>query len=174
MDLNFKSNSKYLAEVAIIASIYIILTISLGALSFGINVPFFPIPIQLRISEALLVLVLFRKSAPAGLVLGCFIANFWSPFMLPDMIFGTIGSALAVYGIYRLKNMNILITLLPGVIFNAILVALELKIFFNIPLISGIAVAVGQILVIYALGIPLYYALKKIGFKNDYENVLIN
>ncbi|MDD2371882.1 MAG: QueT transporter family protein [Firmicutes bacterium] len=172
MDLNFKSNSKYLAEVAIIASIYVILTISLGALSFGINVPFLPIPIQLRISEALLVLVLFRKSAPAGLVLGCFIANFWSPFMMPDMIFGTLGSALAVYGIYRLKNINIFITLTPGVFFNALLVALELKIFFKIPFFwSGVAVAIGQTLVIYVLGIPLYYALKRIGFKNDYENV---
>ncbi|KAF0091120.1 MAG: hypothetical protein FD141_909 [Fusobacteria bacterium] len=172
MDLNFKSNSKYLAEVAIIASIYIILTISLGALSFGITLPFLPIPIQFRISEALLVLVLFRKSAPAGLILGCFIANFWSPFMLPDMIFGTIGSALAVYSIYRLKNINIILALSPGVIFNAVLVALELKLFFNIPFIlSGLAVAFGQILVIYALGIPLFYTLKKIGFKNDYENV---
>lgn len=166
MDLNFKSNSKYLAEVAIIATIYIILTMSLSWISYG--------QIQFRVAEALLVLVLFRKSGPAGLVLGCLIANIFSPFGWPDIVFGTLGSVLAVYGIYRLKNMNIFIALLPGVIFNALLVALELKLFVNLPyFLSAAYVGIGQAVVIYALGIPLYYALKKIGFKNDYENVLI-
>lgn len=164
MDLNFKSNSKYLAEVAIIAAIYAILTVMLSWISYG--------QIQFRVAEALLILVLFRKSGPAGLVLGCFIANIFSPFGLPDIIFGTLGSVFAVWGIYVLRNQKIYITLLPGVIANAILVGLELKIFINLPfLATALYVGAGQAVVIYALGIPLYYALKKIGFKNDYENV---
>ncbi len=167
MDLNFKSNSKYLAEVAIIAAIYTILTVMLSWISYG--------QIQFRVAEALLVLVLFKKSGPAGLILGCLLANIFSPLGWPDIIFGTLGSVLAVYSIYRFKDMNIFITLLPGVIFNAILVALELKLFFNVPFFAtALYVGAGQAVVIYALGIPLYYALKKIGFKNDYENVLIN
>lgn len=167
MDLNFKSNSKYLAEVAIIAAIYTILTVMLSWISYG--------QIQFRVAEALLVLVLYKKSGPAGLVLGCLIANIFSPFGLPDIIFGTLGSIFAVSGIYLLKKQNILVSLLPGVVANAILVGLELKIFINLPFfLTAIYVAVGQAVVIYALGIPLYYALKKIGFKNDYENVLIN
>lgn len=164
MDLNFKSNSKYLAEVAIIAAIYTILTVMLSWISYG--------QIQFRVAEALLVLVLFKKSGPAGLILGCLIANIFSPLGWPDIIFGTLGSVLAVYGIYRLKDMNIFVTLLPGVLFNAILVAMELKLFFNVPFFAtSLYVGAGQAVVIYALGIPLYYALKKIGFKNDYENV---
>jgi uncharacterized membrane protein len=167
MDLNFKSNSKYLAEVAIIAAIYTILTVMLSWISYG--------QIQFRVAEALLVLVLYKKSGPAGLVLGCLIANIFSPFGLPDVIFGTLGSIFAVSGIYLLKRQNIIIALLPGVIANAILVGLELKIFINLPFfLTAMYVAAGQAVVIYALGIPLYYALKKIGFKNDYENVLIN
>ena len=167
MDLNFKSNSKYLAEVAIIAAIYAVLTVTLSWISYG--------QIQFRVAEALLVLVLYKKSGPAGLILGCFIANIFSPFGLPDIIFGTLGSVFAVWGIYLLRKKSILISLLPGVIANAILVALELKLFVNLPfLLTAMYVAIGQFVVIYFLGIPLYYALKKIGFKNDYENVLIN
>lgn len=167
MDLNFKSNSKYLAEVAIIAAIYTILTVMLSWISYG--------QIQFRVAEALLVLVLYKKSGPAGLVLGCLIANIFSPFGLPDIIFGTLGSVFAVSGIYLLRKQNIFVSLLPGVVANAILVGLELKIFINLPFfLTAMYVAAGQAVVIYALGIPLYYALKKIGFKNDYENVLIN
>ncbi len=164
MDLNFKSNSKYLAEVAVIASIYVVFTVGLSWLSYG--------QIQFRVAEALLVLVLYRKSGIAGLILGCFIANIFSPIGWPDILFGTLGSAFAVYGIYRLRKKNIFIALIPGVIFNALLVALELKLFFNLPyFLSAAYVGLGQTLVIYALGIPLYYALQKIKFKNDYENV---
>lgn len=167
MDLNFKSNSKYLAEVAIIAAIYIVLTVMLSWISYG--------QIQFRVAEALLVLVLYKKSGPAGLVIGCLIANIFSPFGLPDIIFGTLGSVIAVSGIYLLRKKNIFISLLPGVIANAILVGLELKLFLNLPFfLSAMYVAFGQVVVIYALGIPLYYALKKIGYKSDYENVLIN
>lgn len=167
MDLNFKSNSKYLAEVAIIAAIYIVLTVMLSWISYG--------QIQFRVAEALLVLVLYKKSGPAGLVIGCLIANIFSPFGLPDIIFGTLGSVFAVSGIYLLRKQNIFISLLPGVIANALLVGLELKLFVNLPFfLSAMYVAAGQAVVIYALGIPLYYALKKIGYKNDYENVLIN
>lgn len=167
MDLNFKSNSKYLAEVAIIAAIYIVLTVMLSWISYG--------QIQFRVAEALLVLVLYKKSGPAGLIIGCLIANIFSPFGLPDIIFGTLGSVFAVSGIYLLRKQNIFISLLPGVIANALLVGLELKLFVNLPFfLSAMYVAAGQAVVIYALGIPLYYALKKIGYKNDYENVLIN
>ena len=164
MDLNFKSNSKYLSEVAIIASIYVILTVGLSWLSYG--------QIQFRVAEALLVLALYRKSGIAGLILGCFIANIFSPIGWPDILFGTLGSTFAVYGIYRLRAQNIFIALIPGVIFNALLVALELKLFFNLPyFLSAAYIGIGQTIVIYALGIPLYYTLKKIKFKNDYENV---
>lgn len=167
MDLNFKSNNKYLAEVAIIAALYAVLTVSIPWLSYG--------QVQFRIAEALLVIVLFKKSGPAGLVLGCLIANIFSPIGWPDIIFGTLGSLLSVYGIYRLKDKNIFLSLLPGVIANAIMVAIELKLFFNLPFwLSAAYVGAGQAVVVYALGIPLYYALKKIGFNNDYENVLIN
>ena len=114
MDINFKSKSKYFAEIAIIAAIYIVLTVGLSFISYS--------NIQFRISEALLVLVLFRKSAIPGLILGCFIANLFSPLGIPDLIFGTLGTVIAVWGIYMLLEKNILVALLPGIVANTILV----------------------------------------------------
>ena len=165
MELNYKSKSRMFAEVAIIASLYVVLTVFLPMISYS--------QIQFRISEALLILVLFRKSSIPGLILGCLIANVFSPFGLPDVIFGTMGSVLAVSGIYLLRKKPVYISILPGVIANAVLVGVELWWFAKIPLWFGfLSVFAGQFVVLYALGIPFFYALKKIGFKSDYENVL--
>lgn len=153
------------AEVAIIASLYVVLTVFLPMISYS--------QVQFRISEALLILVLFRKSSIPGLILGCLIANIFSPFGLPDVIFGTLGSALAVSGVYLLRSKPVYVSIIPGVIANAVLVGLELWLFAQIPLWFGfLTVFAGQFVVLYALGIPFYFALKKIGFKSDYENVL--
>lgn len=165
MDINFKSKSKYFAEIAIIAAIYIVLTVGLSFISYS--------NIQFRISEALLVLVLFRKSAIPGLILGCFIANLFSPLGIPDLIFGTLGTVIAVWGIYMLREKNILVALLPGIVANTILVGLELKIFLNIPFFVGsLGVLIGETVVLYTLGVLFFYALKKLKFASDYENVL--
>lgn len=165
MEFNFKSNSRFFAEVAIIASLYVMLTIFLPLLSYN--------SIQFRISEALMILVFFRRSSIPGLILGCFIANLFSPFGLPDIVFGTLGTVLAVYGMYKLKNKPIHIALIPGVLANTLLVGLELQLFANINFLVGAAgVFMGETVVLYALGIPFFLALKNIGFASDYENVL--
>ncbi|MCI0502610.1 MAG: QueT transporter family protein [Fusobacteria bacterium] len=165
MDINFKSKSKYFAEIAIIAAIYIVLTVGLSFISYS--------NIQFRISEALLVLVLFRKSAIPGLILGCFIANLFGPLGIPDLIFGTLGTVIAVWGIYMLREKNILVALLPGIVANTIFVGLELKIFLNIPFFVGsLGVLIGETVVLYTLGVLFFYALKKLKFASDYENVL--
>ena len=75
-----KLTTRDLSLAAIIAAVYAVLTLIL------------PIPaftgIQVRLSEALTVLpFLFPATAP-GLVVGCFIANLFSPYSL-DVIFGT-------------------------------------------------------------------------------------
>ena len=162
MDINFKSKSKYFAEIAIIAAIYIVLTVGLSFISYS--------NIQFRISEALLVLVLFRKSAIPGLILGCFIANLFSPLGIPDLIFGTLGTVIAVWGIYMLREKNILVALLPGIVANTILVGLELKIFLNIPILVGsLGVLIGETVVLYTLGVLFFYALKKLKFASDLQ-----
>ena len=81
-----KFTTRDLSLAAIIAAVYAVLTLIL------------PIPaftgIQVRLSEALTVLpFLFPATAP-GLVVGCFIANLFSPYSL-DVIFGTAATLIA-------------------------------------------------------------------------------
>lgn len=161
MELNFRSNSRMLAETAIIASLYIILTVSLPGISYW--------NVQFRISEVLMVLVLFRRTAVPGLILGCFVANLFSPFGLPDVLFGTLGTILAVWGIRYLKGQPVWIALMPAVLFNGLLVGAELQLFANIPFwLGGLQVLAGEAGVLYLVGLPFVFALKKINFRTDW------
>ena len=64
--------TKYLAEAAVIAAIYALLTIVLAPISYG--------AVQVRISEALTVLPFFTPAAVPGLFVGCIAANIMSPY----------------------------------------------------------------------------------------------
>ncbi|MBF0779588.1 MULTISPECIES: QueT transporter family protein [unclassified Granulicatella] len=66
---------------ALIAAIYVVSTLLLAPISYGI--------IQFRLSEILNHLLVYNKKFIVALTLGVFIANFWSPFALYDIIFGT-------------------------------------------------------------------------------------
>ena len=65
-------NTKFLVSTALIAAIYVVMTLAIAPLSFGM--------IQIRISEVLMLMAFIDKKYAPGLVLGCFIANCFSPF----------------------------------------------------------------------------------------------
>ena len=81
-------NSKVqkLAMAAVIAAVYAVLTVTLPIPQFG--------TIQCRLAEALTVLPFFFPGATPGLVVGCFIANLFSPYPL-DILCGTLATLLA-------------------------------------------------------------------------------
>ena len=60
-------NTKFLVSTALIAAIYVVMTLAIAPLSFGM--------IQIRISEVLMLMAFIDKKYAPGLVLGCFIAN---------------------------------------------------------------------------------------------------
>ena len=63
-----KSNKvTFLTQAAVIAAIYVVLTIIFAPFSFG--------EVQVRISEALTILPFFTPAAIPGLFVGCIIAN---------------------------------------------------------------------------------------------------
>ena len=84
--------TKYLAEAAVIAAIYALLTIVLAPISYG--------AVQVRISEALTVLPFFTPAAVPGLFVGCIAANIMSPYGLADLIFGSAASLIGAIGSY--------------------------------------------------------------------------
>ncbi len=143
---------------AVIAALYATLTYVSAV--FGIAYG----PVQFRLSEALCVLPLFTPYAIPGLALGCVISNIGSALGPVDMLFGTAATLLAAVLMYAFKNkVNYLLLFLLPVLANAVIVGAELAIFLDEYgfIYSAISVALGEIVVIYALGTPLYHFIKK-------------
>lgn len=92
-------DTNFLVKSAAVAALYAVLTLLLPVASYG--------PIQFRFSEILVLLVFYNKRFIPGLVLGCAIANLFSPMMLFDVVFGTLSSYIAFKLMQRAKNLYI-------------------------------------------------------------------
>ena len=82
--MNIKKSALFLARGGIIAALYVVLTFVFAPISFG--------PIQVRIAEALTILPMFTPAAVPGLFVGCLVGNILGGAILPDIIFGSLGS----------------------------------------------------------------------------------
>ena len=141
--------TKNLVRLALVAALYAALTLALPGLSFG--------AIQFRFSEILVLLCFYRKDYSFSLILGCFIANCFSPMALMDMIFGTLATAIAVIPMFYIKNIW-LASLLP-VVSNGIIIAIELlvcygsepPVWFNM-----LTVGAGELVVVTVIGCVLF------------------
>ena len=145
---------------------------------------FFPtsatMAVQFRFSEALTVLSLFTPAAIPGLTVGCFIANFVALGALPmDIVLGSFASFLACLMMYKLRKICIkdipFLSLLMPAVFNGIIIGLEIEIFFiegpfkfTSFLIQGGCVALGELVVLYTLGLILYEIMVKRGLDNRF------
>lgn len=151
-----------LAHAAMIAALYVLLTHLQNILFPGTATW----AIQCRASEALCVLAFFSPTAIAGLSVGCFLFNMTFAAALPtDVLVGTAATALACLCMYKTRKLSIkgfpLVGLLMPAIWNALLVGWELTVcigggFF----LNAAYVAAGELIVLFALGTPLYYLLK--------------
>ena len=92
-------DTNFLVKSAGVAALYAVLTLLLPVASYG--------PMQFRFSEILVLLVFYNKRFIPGLVLGCALANMFSPMMLFDVIFGTLSSYIAFKLMQRAKNLYI-------------------------------------------------------------------
>lgn len=91
------TDTNFLVKSAVIAALYAVLTLLLPVASFG--------PIQFRFSEILVLLVFYNKRFIPGLVLGCAIANLFSPMLVFDVIFGTLSSYIAFKLMEKASNL---------------------------------------------------------------------
>lgn len=161
-------NTKKLVTTALVASIYAVLTLVLGAISYG--------PIQFRIAELMVLLPFIKKDYIWGLTIGCFLANIIGPYGVPDIVFGTTATFLSVYAVYltskimKDKKYALLVASIWPTVINAIIIGFMLNIFFGLPLaLSMLQVGFGQFVVITIVGVPLYKSLK-----NKYIKILEN
>lgn len=155
-----------LVEASVIAAIYAALTVAIYPLSYG--------AVQFRFSEALTVLPVFTPAAIPGLTIGCFIANITGPYSWIDAVFGTLATLLASLCTYFARNIRFrgvpLLSFFFPVLFNAVIIGLEINLFF-LPegesftfmgfLVSALWVGVGELVVCYLLGTPLFAAISK-------------
>lgn len=150
-----KINVKFIAESAIIAALYAAITWLLAPISYG--------PIQFRISEVLVLLVVLNPKYSFALIIGCFISNTTSSLGWYDMVFGTLATTLAIIPMCFIRKMPIA-AIFP-VISNGFIVSLELGLAFGLWneafWYDVFTVALGEAVVLYLLGIPLMSAITK-------------
>lgn len=151
------SKTLFIAQAAIIAALYVVLTLlanSLGLANYAI---------QLRFSEALTILPLFTPAAIPGLFLGCVISNLLTGAIIWDVVFGSLATLLGAVGTYLLRWCKWL-SPLPPIAANTIIVPPVLYFAYHIP---GsipyfmLTVGIGELLSCGALGMLLLFVLQK-------------
>lgn len=137
-------------RIAVVAAIYVAMTVGIAPLSYG--------AIQLRFAEMLTLLCFYRKDYCYALVLGCAIANLFSPLGMLDMIFGVASTVFAVVFIPRMKNLWIA-SLFPTI--SMVFIAWELALLGSPFWFSLLTCAIGELIVVTALGVPVFSLLEK-------------
>ena len=158
-----KNKIMWMARIAIVAALYVVLTLVSYPFSYGM--------IQFRISEALMLICCYDKKYTWSMVIGCIVSNLFS-FDLIDCIYGTLATLLACIVMVLVKK-KFIASFMPA-IFNGIIIGLELYFVIDAPLLlSMIGVAIGELVVVVILGNIIFYYIEKdkklmevIGIKN--------
>lgn len=154
-----QKKTKTLVTGAIIAALYVVLTLLANAFGLASGV------IQVRISEALNVLVCFTGAAVPGVTVGCLLANLLTGGVVLDIIFGTLASFIGAFGGYLLRK-NRLLALLCPILSNTLIVPFVLKFAYGAPdaiwFLFG-SVAGGEVISCGILGFLLGHVLDRYG-----------
>ena len=155
-----KLNTRQIALNGIVAGLYAAITILTASFAYG--------NIQFRISEALMMLLLFEPHLTIGLTIGCLIANLFSTVSVLDIVIGTAATLLACLLTTRIKKPWL--APLPTILVNAVMVGAMLSAlympageFWKGLAIFSAEVGAGEAAVLYILGVPLYRFIRKTG-----------
>jgi len=154
---NMQKKTRFITQSAIIAVLYIALTLVSNAFGLASGV------IQVRLSETLTILPMFMPSAIPGLFIGCLIANFMCGSLLLDVIFGSIATLLGALGTYYFGKNKWIAPVFP-IISNTVIVPFVLKYVYGIPgaiWYFVLTVFIGELISCGILGILLHDTLKK-------------
>ena len=154
-------NTRFLAQAAIIAALYAVLTHLQNLLLPGSATW----AIQMRLSEALCVLAFFTPAAIPGLTLGCLLFNITFAAALPlDFVVGSLATLLAAFAMWKLRSVKVgrlpLLGLLMPALTNALLVGWELTVYIGGGFfLNALYVALGELAVLLVPGSLLYLAI---------------
>ncbi len=142
-----RSVARKIIVTGIVAALYAALTLGLAPISYG--------AVQFRLSEVLTLLAFVNPMYIGGLTLGCFLANLASPLGVVDVIFGTTATFLSVY--MMSKTRNLFVASLWPVLFNGVIIGIELWALFKLPLVlTMLQVAFGEFVVVSILGVLVF------------------
>ena len=152
--------TEFIAKSALIAALYVALTMASYPLSYGM--------VQFRVSEVITLIAFYNPSYIPSLLVGCFVANLLGIGGMVDAIFGTSASLFAFIWIViarKIKNKKVaLFVAAAGPAASSFIIALEMKLALGDPLSFWLwfaYVAFGQAVVLYALGCPLALYMEK-------------
>ena len=154
-----KKNSKamFIAHAAIIAALYVVLTLIANALGLA------NYAIQVRFSEALTILPYFTPAAIPGLFVGCILSNLLTGCIPLDILFGSLATLLGAIFTYKMRKWKFL-TPLPPILFNMLFIPPVLAYVYNFEgtlYYFAITVGIGEIISCGVLGIMLLLLLEK-------------
>lgn len=179
-------DAQAIARVGVIAAAYaactLVAMLFLGSLAWG--------PVQFRVSEALCALALVTPAAVPGLTLGCIIANVANIALsgtgmlgMLDVVFGSLATFAGALFTWRMRKRPV-VALMGPVLANALIVPAYLPLllqgigFYTIPftnisldgawmpmyLFGLVSTGIGEAVIMYVLGYPLYCSLRKTPF----------
>ncbi len=135
-----------LAQGAVIAALYVALTMIFAPISFG--------ALQERVAEIMTIMPLFTPVAIPGLFIGCLLANLLNGAIVWDIIFGSLATLIGAALGYLLRKNRWLVPI-PAIIANAVIVPLVLRYGYGVDmplyLMAGY-IALGEIISCYVLG----------------------
>ena len=146
----------FMAQAAMIAAVYTVLTLLGASFSYG--------EVQVRISEALTILPVFTPAAIPGLFIGCLLSNILGGCIIPDVIFGSLATLIGAFFTWKIRNLNKFLAPLPPIVSNISIVPFVLKYGYQLPFpipFMMLTVGIGEIVSCGVLGIVLYTALNK-------------
>ena len=120
----------FMAQAAMIAAIYVVLTIVFAPFSFG--------EVQVRIAEALTILPVFTPAAIPGLFIGCLIGNILGGALLPDIIFGSLATLIGALFTYLLRKRSKFLAPLPPILANIVVVPFVLRYAYGVLLFHAV------------------------------------
>lgn len=148
-----KGRTLFLCQGALIAALYVILTLLSRVLGLDSGA------VQVRFSEMLCLLPIYFSAAIPGVTVGCFLANLLSGAVWLDLLIGPVATLIGAVGT-RLLRKHPYLAPMPPILANTLLIPLVLAYGYGIeqaiPLMM-LTVGLGEVMSVYGLGLLMVH-----------------
>lgn len=150
-DSKLRFDARTIAVTGVTAAAYMAATLLIAPFGFD--------AIQFRLSEIMVLLSFVDPIYAPGLILGCALANCFSPLGIIDVVIGTLATCFVVFMIKRTKSLFVA-TLWPTV--SSLIIAVGLTVAYHTPYwFNALTVAVGEFVVVTVIGYPVFKKILK-------------